>query len=58
MLASSALRVRGMRMMTTSLTDPTVKFVLEFFFTNFWHWLGLFLIIIGAAAAARENRNG
>lgn len=23
----------------------TVKFVCEFFFCSFWHWLGLFLIV-------------
>lgn len=24
----------------------TVKFLCEFFFTNFWHWLGLLVIIM------------
>lgn len=23
----------------------TVKYVCEFFFGNFWHWLGLFILI-------------
>ena len=23
-----------------------VKYICEFFFTNFWHWLGLFFIIL------------
>ena len=23
-----------------------VKYLREFFFTNFWHWLGLFFIIL------------
>ena len=22
-----------------------IKYLCEFFFTNFWHWLGLFLIV-------------
>ena len=25
----------------------TVKFLCEFFFTNFWHWLGLLLLLMG-----------
>lgn len=24
--------------------------VIEFFFTNFWHWLGLFLLVVVIAA--------
>jgi len=24
----------------------TVKYLCEFFFTNFWHWLGLFFIVL------------
>lgn len=23
----------------------TIKYLCEFFFTNFWHWLGLWIII-------------
>lgn len=24
----------------------TVKYICEFFFTNFWHWLGLLIFLI------------
>jgi len=30
----------------------TVKYLCEFFFTNFWHWLGL-VILIGFVPAIR-----
>lgn len=29
----------------TRYNMETVKYVCEFFFGNFWHWLGLFILI-------------
>lgn len=29
---------------------------LEFFFTNFWHWLGLFLLVCVVAAIFERGR--
>lgn len=39
------------------MPDPTVKFVCEFFFANFWHWLAL-LVIVVAISTWREAKNG
>lgn len=33
----------------------SVKFVCEFFFTNFWHWLGL--VIVAAAFSHKITIN-
>ena len=37
----------------------TVKFICEFFFTNFWHWLGglCYLVIIFGATLIKINQN-
>lgn len=34
-----------------------VKYICEFFFTNFWHWLGLliFLVVIFGSVTTKIN---
>jgi hypothetical protein len=40
------------------MPDATVKFLCEFFFTNFWHWIALFLLFSALSGLVQRLLKG